>query len=375
MANIQRLGNATVATQTAGSALADPWDVSHTIPTGTNFVLHITLGSWTNFPATQTGNFYDTVTLGTAGPSFSPKVFGQVNNGTKKIQVEIRGIFPSVTGAQTIRHNTTGGGNACIAYIINYSGINDLSTVFNVFTDSGLDSNSTDTPLVLAPTNVTAGDFQFVIAASFSETSAFSIDNGWSELFESASGANVNDITGAFYDTTAFTDDDATQNVTITNFDSRTIGFRYILEPRILLPSGSPSIPTPFSTSTTKRPPRVYLNTTQTKAGATELPVQSFNDAGTSLTFNDPQGAPTGSLFLGIENTSTRFIDWQAVTVNTGPIASGTPSIAAIEAAGNALRTTVTVTDVANSGETPGAGSETWNDGSSGNVISGSGFL
>lgn len=32
------------------------------------------------------------------------------------------------------------------------------------------------------------------------------------------------------------------------------------------------------------------------------------------------------------------------------------------------------ITDVANSGETPGAGSETWNDGSTGNVISGTGF-
>jgi hypothetical protein len=36
---------------------------------------------------------------------------------------------------------------------------------------------------------------------------------------------------------------------------------------------------------------------------------------------------------------------------------------------------TVTITDVANSGETPGAGSESWDDGSSGNVITGTGFL
>lgn len=42
----------------------------------------------------------------------------------------------------------------------------------------------------------------------------------------------------------------------------------------------------------------------------------------------------------------------------------------AIDAAGN-----VVITDVANSGETPGAGSETWNDGSTGNVISGLGFV
>jgi hypothetical protein len=35
----------------------------------------------------------------------------------------------------------------------------------------------------------------------------------------------------------------------------------------------------------------------------------------------------------------------------------------------------VTVTDVANSGETPGSGTETWDDGSSGNVITGTGFV
>ena len=35
----------------------------------------------------------------------------------------------------------------------------------------------------------------------------------------------------------------------------------------------------------------------------------------------------------------------------------------------------VVITDVANSGETPGSGSETWDDGSSGNVITGTGFL
>lgn len=41
-----------------------------------------------------------------------------------------------------------------------------------------------------------------------------------------------------------------------------------------------------------------------------------------------------------------------------------------IDAAGN-----VVITDVANSGETPGSGSESWDDGSTGNVITGTGFL
>lgn len=35
----------------------------------------------------------------------------------------------------------------------------------------------------------------------------------------------------------------------------------------------------------------------------------------------------------------------------------------------------MSITDVANSGETPGSGSETWDDGSTGNVITGTGFV
>ena len=35
----------------------------------------------------------------------------------------------------------------------------------------------------------------------------------------------------------------------------------------------------------------------------------------------------------------------------------------------------VTITDVANSGETPGSGSESWDDGDTGNVITGTGFV
>lgn len=62
--------------------------------------------------------------------------------------------------------------------------------------------------------------------------------------------------------------------------------------------------------------PRVWLNTTQTLTGATEMTVTSFNEAGTSITFSDPSGAPTGSLFLGVENLKTGDVGWIAVTVN-----------------------------------------------------------
>jgi hypothetical protein len=45
--------------------------------------------------------------------------------------------------------------------------------------------------------------------------------------------------------------------------------------------------------------------------------------------------------------------------------------MAALKPGGSA----VTITDVANSGETPGSGTETWPDGSTGNVITGTGFM
>ena len=69
--------------------------------------------------------------------------------------------------------------------------------------------------------------------------------------------------------------------------------------------------------------PRVWLNTTETKTGADEMTVVTFNAAGTSLTFDDPAGGKTGSLKLGVENTENGDIGWIDVTVNAdiNPIA------------------------------------------------------
>ena len=66
--------------------------------------------------------------------------------------------------------------------------------------------------------------------------------------------------------------------------------------------SGTPSIEAIASSSTTNLGPKVWLNSTATLSGATEMTVTSFNSAGTSITFTDPSGAPTGSLQLGVEN-------------------------------------------------------------------------
>lgn len=64
--------------------------------------------------------------------------------------------------------------------------------------------------------------------------------------------------------------------------------------------------------------PKVYLNATKTLAGATEMSVQSVAANGTSITFDDPVGFPTGSLFLGVENRDNGDVGWIPVTVTEG---------------------------------------------------------
>jgi hypothetical protein len=98
--------------------------------------------------------------------------------------------------------------------------------------------------------------------------------------------------------------------------------------------SGTPSIPViTVSGNALVNPPKVWLNNTQTTVGADQMVVTAYSD--TSITFDDPSGGKTGSLFLGVERYSDGEIGWIAVTVNSGlKTASGNPSISAIEASG-----------------------------------------
>jgi len=81
-----------------------------------------------------------------------------------------------------------------------------------------------------------------------------------------------------------------------------------------------PALATTTYNQTVQQAPRVWLNATQTKTGADEMTVTSWNTAGTSITFSDPSGGQTGSLQLGVENTASGQLGWIAVTVT----ASGT---------------------------------------------------
>ena len=99
--------------------------------------------------------------------------------------------------------------------------------------------------------------------------------------------------------------------------------------------SGSPSVAViAIAATADTNKPNVYLNTTETTAGATEMTVTAWSS--TSCTFDDPVGAPTGSLKLGLENTRNGAIGWIDVTVSsaTTQTASGTPLIAAITRSG-----------------------------------------
>lgn len=68
--------------------------------------------------------------------------------------------------------------------------------------------------------------------------------------------------------------------------------------------------------------PKVWLNTSQTLSGATEMTISSVQADGTGITFDDSVGPPTGSIFLGVENRVNGDVGWIAVTITerTGPV-------------------------------------------------------
>ena len=94
-------------------------------------------------------------------------------------------------------------------------------------------------------------------------------------------------------------------------------------------------------TGTIQFRPRVWLNTTQSKSGADEMTVTSYNYAGTSITFSDPSGGKTGNLFLGVENLSTGQIGWIPVVVTGGEVhtatMTGTGSVSLVKEVGKLL--------------------------------------
>ena len=372
---MQLLGNSTQFSVSAAGTISNPTTFSHTVPTDTRVILAL-ISSHDATDTTLSGQNIASVTWN--GAPLQQQFQGSMDALDPGVSRQSMSVWMGIANA----NNTTQNFSITFNAVDRVDALNifvcNLQSARTTYELDDRDNSAGASPILLLNTSGFSGEHQFTSVCTNSETATFTENLGYTELADFQSGSNADDFAMAVYYSASNTDAD--QNVSVTNFGTRAVGYRFRVrdatQPAQSI-SGAVNTPTLATASgSTKRPPRVYLNTTQTKVGATELAVQSYNDAGTSLTFNDPQGTgPTGSVFLGIENTSTHFIDWQAVTVNTGPTGSGTPSITPIEAAGNALRTTVTITDVANSGETPGLGSETWNDGSSGNVITGTGFV
>lgn len=85
--------------------------------------------------------------------------------------------------------------------------------------------------------------------------------------------------------------------------------------------SGSPSISPITAAGNSFIWPKVWLNTSETLIGATEMTISSVDIDGTSITFDDSVGPPVGSLFLGVENRANGDVGWIAVTVteSVGP--------------------------------------------------------
>jgi hypothetical protein len=110
----------------------------------------------------------------------------------------------------------------------------------------------------------------------------------------------------------------------------------------ILTASGNPQLAPLTASGTAVLVPKVWLNSTATLSGATEMTVTAFNAAGTSITFTDPSGPPTGSLWLGVESRNKGGGElntgWIAVTVNATGIkpASGNPVLDTLTASGQA---------------------------------------
>lgn len=106
-----------------------------------------------------------------------------------------------------------------------------------------------------------------------------------------------------------------------------------------LTATGSITLGTITASGQAQFPPRVWLNTQQTKTGADEMTVTAYNEAGTSITFSDPPGGKTGSLFLGVEDNNGN-LGWIAVTVNTAGVktASGSVTLEVVTASGAVIQ-------------------------------------
>lgn len=101
--------------------------------------------------------------------------------------------------------------------------------------------------------------------------------------------------------------------------------------------------------------PRAWLNTSETTVGSNELIVEPVGVADDALSFTDPVGGLTGSLFLGIQSTNSGDIAWVPVTVNS----PADHILVSVDVEATAELGTPVLTHVVNfDGESPNAESE-----------------
>lgn len=219
--------------------------------------------------------------------------------------------------------------NAEFEYTVNFAG-------------AGLGDGDTVTFRMLAPDGTTAVTFTNVPTANLSATNAASGSPSVTKPTSTGSATVIQTASG----TPSITKPTSTGSAKL---GYKTSGTPSVTKPtstgsaQIVLPktaSGSPTVSKPTATGSAFKWPKVYLNTTQTLVGATEMTVTSVAADGTSITFSDPSGAPTGSLFLGVENRNNGDVGWIAVTVTASAAdqtATGAPVVAKPTSSGAAL--------------------------------------
>ena len=245
------------------------------------------------------------------------------NEGQTGANADCRSIFyglvnPITTGSEkliTMTYETNV--NPAWTAAVNFLGT-DTSSVANATNFLSVDQNTGATNISVHASAGSAGNALLVGGhGQGNDMQPASNDESFTEIFDIQTGGSP---TADFAGYLAELLDSAPSAVEIdwAETDENCSIFIEILVPQPNVASGTPSITAVTATGAALLFPRVFLNTTETKAGATEMTVTAANAAGTSATFTDPSGAPTGSLKLGLENPVSDLIGWIDVTVNAG---------------------------------------------------------
>ncbi len=300
------------------SANASNFDFSHTVDTGATLLLvyvgmegNESIDEATNPPQWSLGGGEALTKISDSGSTG--------NNADCRSQWW--GLVNPTAGAGTVRlRSGSGNHNPMWGAAVNYLGTiaGSVAVAVNVLsTDNNTDATST---AVHGSAGTPSSALIFGGHGQGQDMAPSSNATGFTEVFDTTTGGsnsadfacNISELLDA-----------APEAITVTWTVSDENCSIYLELRAKYIASGTPSITKATLSGAAHVWPRVYLNTTETKAGADEMTVTAANAAGTSITFDDPAGGKTGSLKLGVENAFD-LIGWIDVTVNAAG-AAGLP--------------------------------------------------